>query len=157
MIFTLSNKGRLKIDSRPLKKMHSYRQDAPEKLEAGGVLLGRFIIDSKDKIIDRVTVPMTGDTRARMQFIREEKRHQKIISSVWKKSKVTCNYLGEWHTHPEKYPTPSRQDLKNWKEILSTRIFSSLNLYFVIIGSKETRVWEGNRRTKKFKRLKRQK
>lgn len=155
MIFLLSNKGRLKIDTEPLMRMNTYRQDKSEKPEAGGVLLGRYIKNSKDKIVDRVTVPMIGDKRTRTRFIRGEKMHQKVITSAWEKSNRTCNYLGEWHTHPENSPTPSSQDIKNWKEILSTRTFSSLYLYFVIIGIQEVRVWEGNRRTQKIKRLKR--
>ena len=98
---------------------------------------------------------MIGDKRTRTQFIRGEKMHQRIITSAWKKSNKTSNYLGEWHTHPEKYPSPSSQDFKNWKEILSTRTFSSLYLYFLIVGIKEINIWEGNRRTLKIKQLRR--
>ncbi|MEM1321368.1 MAG: Mov34/MPN/PAD-1 family protein, partial [Bacteroidota bacterium] len=112
-----SNKGRLKINPDPLSRMNTYKQDSPDKTEAGGVLLGRFILDSKDKIIDRVTVPMIGDKRTRTRFLRAEKMHQRIITSAWNKSKGTCHYLGEWHTHPERYPRPSSQDIKNWKEM----------------------------------------
>lgn len=153
MILTLANKGKLKISPLPLTQMTSFRQDDKEKLEAGGVLLGRFIRDSKNIIVDRVTVPMLGDRRGKYEFIRGEKMHQNEISSIWERSNGTCNYLGEWHTHPEMYPSPSRQDIRNWKTILSKRVFSSLCLYFVIVGTEEIVVWEGNRRTEKIKRL----
>lgn len=153
MIVNLSNNGRLKIDKVPLLRMESYRQDTWNKLEAGGVLLGRLIRDSKYIIIDRVTVPMIADKRTRNTFIRNEKIHQNIIDNVWERTKGTCNYLGEWHTHPENYPKPSRQDYRNWENILTTGSFSSLYIYFVIVGIKETRIWEGNRRTKKITRL----
>ncbi|MEM6719180.1 MAG: Mov34/MPN/PAD-1 family protein [Bacteroidota bacterium] len=133
--------------------MKSFIQDTSQKTEAGGVLLGRFIIDSKNIVIDKVTVPMIGDERSRHKFIRGEKMHQRVITNAWKKSIGTCNYLGEWHTHPQEYPTPSSQDIKNWKEILSTRTFSSQYLYFIIIGTKEIRIWEGSKRFLEIKRL----
>jgi len=153
MTVSLSNNGLIKIDSSPLERMEAYQQIDRNSSEGGGVLLGRFILNSKNIVVDKVTVPMIGDKRTRSGFIRGEKMHQRIIESSWRKSEGRCNYLGEWHTHPEMYPTPSGQDIKNWKEILSSRIFSSLYLYFVIVGTRETRIWEGNSRTKKIKRL----
>lgn len=154
MVFKKSNNGILKIGSSPLSTMHSFVQDEDFKDEAGGVLLGRYILNSKDIIIDCVTVPQKKDFRSRFRFNREAKGHQKLISKAWKKSNGTCNYLGEWHTHPEDYPNPSGQDIKNWKEILETRIFSSQYLYFVIVGIEETRVWEGYKRKLRIKRIK---
>ncbi|HEY9178538.1 MAG TPA: Mov34/MPN/PAD-1 family protein [Flavipsychrobacter sp.] len=153
MIVKMTNEGQFKISEETLIRMNQYKQDNHKSLEAGGVLLGRFIKGSKNIIVDGITVPMIGDKRGRTYFIREEKMHQLVINNVWEKSAGTCNYLGEWHTHPESYPTPSDQDIKNWKKILSTRTFSSLYLYFIIVGTKRVGVWEGNRRTGKIKRL----
>jgi len=153
MIVKMTNKGQFKISEEALIRMNQYKQDDYKSLEAGGVLLGRFIKGSKNIIIDQITVPMIGDQRGRTYFIRGEKRHQQIITNIWATSSGTCNYLGEWHTHPESYPTPSDQDIKNWQKILSTRTFSSLYLYFIIVGTQRVRIWEGNRRTGKIKRL----
>lgn len=154
MIVKTSEKGLLKINLEVLKTMTSFRQDNIGKTEAGGVFLGRFILNSNNLVVDKVTIPMADDKRSRYAFIRSEKMHQKIITATWEKSNGTCNYLGEWHTHPESYPTPSKQDIFNWKNILTTGIFSSLYLYFIIIGIKEVRIWDGNRLTKKINRLK---
>jgi len=153
MNLKMTNKGILKISEAPLLRMEEYKQDSRGKDEAGGVLLGRFIKKSKNIVVDRVTVPMIGDRRSRFEFIRNEKVHQRIITSAWNKSGGTINYLGEWHTHPERVPSPSEKDLENWKNILRQGIFSSLYLYFVIVGTKEIRIWEGNRRSEKIKRL----
>lgn len=154
MILVKTNTGRLKLTDETLWRMRSYAQYESDKLEAGGVLLGRLIKDSKDVIVDRVTVPMVGDQRGRHGFVRSEKSHQRVIASAWRKSCGTCHYLGEWHTHPENYPTPSRQDYDNWRNILKNRTFYSFYLYFVIVGLKEIRVWEGNPKSKKIKQLK---
>lgn len=154
MIVNMSNQGKLKIDSDPLKRMKSFEQNSYNKLEAGGVLLGRFISrGSKDIIVDKVTVPMIADKRTRTTFSRNAKIHQRLIDNAWNKTRGTCNYLGEWHTHPENYPKPSSQDYRNWEEILTNGIFPSLYIYFVIVGVKEIRIWEGNQKTKEIIRL----
>lgn len=152
-IFRIENKGRIKICNEVIEIMMNYIQDSDEKLEAGGILLGRFLINSKDIIIDKVTVPMEVDIRERNFYKRDEKKHQKVIDREWRNSKGKCNYLGEWHTHAEKYPTPSNIDLIEWKKKLQNDIFSSRYLYFIIVGNKEIRGWEADRRTFKIKRI----
>ncbi|MFM1999052.1 MAG: hypothetical protein RL204_999 [Bacteroidota bacterium] len=133
--------------------MKEYVQDNSSKHEAGGVLLGRFIISSKNIIVDRVTVPLLGDKRSRTSFFRAAKSHQRVIDNAWLKTQGRINYLGEWHTHPENYPSPSNIDYSDWKRKLKSDVFWSRYLYFIIVGIKEVRVWEGDRRTLKFKQL----
>ncbi len=157
MIFFKEKGGELKLNDEAVQKMLLFVQDEKSKPEGGGVLLGRFLKNSENIIIDRVSVPMIGDVRKRNYFKRAQKRHQKIIDTAWEKSNGTCNYLGEWHTHPENYPTPSWLDKKEWKRKLREDTFDSKNLLFVIVGIKETRIWEGDKVTLKIKRLKRKK
>jgi len=144
-LFLLPNKSHLKITAESLERMERYIQDESQKTEGGGVLLGRFIRYTNNVIVDKVSLPMIGDKRQRHYFKRGEKRHQKVINNAWKKSRGTCNYLGEWHTHPENYPTPSRTDIRGWKEKLKIDKFHGDFLYFVIVGIKTTRLWIGNK------------
>jgi integrative and conjugative element protein (TIGR02256 family) len=153
MTFTLSNKGRIKFDVSAIETMQSYRQVKKEDLEAGGVLLGRFIVDSKNIVMDKVSTPMIGDKRTRYSFARGAKMHQRFIDKEWEQSNGTCHYLGEWHTHPEKFPEPSGKDLSNWITHLKRDAFSSRFLYFAIVGIEEICVWEGDRRTFKIKKI----
>jgi integrative and conjugative element protein (TIGR02256 family) len=155
MKYTASNKGNIKIGEEALQRMSAYMQLEKDHCEAGGVILGRFIRNSKDIVIDKVSVPMIGDKRSRFYFIRGAKMHQRIIDTEWNRSNGTCNYLGEWHTHPEPYPEPSKVDIANWKQRLQEDTFFSRYLYFIIVGQKETYMWEGDRRTLKIKKLKR--
>ena len=154
-IFIMGNGGRLKIDTTAYEKMQPYIQSNPISNEAGGVLMGRLIKNSKDIVLDKVTVPMIGDKRTRYSFLRGWKMHQRLIDYNWEKSEGTCNYLGEWHTHPEKYPSPSQQDLKDWKRKLKEDKYSTRYLYFLIVGINEICLWEGDRRTSKIEKLKR--
>jgi len=153
LVFQLTISAKLKFDTNALARVESFRQHSPSLLEAGGVLLGRFIKDSDNIIIDAVSIPMIGDKRTRNTFKRGAFMHQRVIDWAWLKSKGTCNYLGEWHTHPEKYPTPSLVDWNDWKRKLKEDTFSGRFLYFVIVGIKEICIWQGDREKMKFKKL----
>lgn len=154
MVFSISKSRKLKIDKIPMENMLSYAQDSIDKKEAGGVVLGRFIKDSNDIVIDINTFPMKGDIRTRTRFKRGKRNHQKIIDEIWKESEGTCNYLGEWHTHPEENPTPSTTDMNSWKKILKNDVYTSKHLYFIIIGTKSIGVWEGSSKTLEIKKIK---
>lgn len=150
--FCLKNKGKIKISDSVASTIQSFCQDTVDKHEAGGVLIGRLIADSKNVMVDKVTVPMKGDIRSRYRFVRGHK-HQLILEKEWIDSGGTFHYLGEWHTHPEDYPSPSRIDKDSWKNILRTGVFSTRFLYFVVVGIRHYSIWEGDRRTLKFRRL----
>lgn len=154
IIYELPNGGRLKLPSEVLEQMSKYIQNDRKKNEGGGVILGRFIIETNDIVIDFVTEPMPGDKRSRTRFKRGVKNHQAIIDKYWYISKGTINYLGEWHTHPEPIPNPSFIDVKSWKKMLSHDKFDSHCLYYIIIGTDGIGVWEGDRKALKFIQLK---
>src|SRR6187455_2626964 len=73
MTFMLSNKGHIKLSNSVIEQIRSYEQHKKSDLEAGGVLLGRFVIESKDIVVDTVSVPMRGDERTRYSFHRGAK------------------------------------------------------------------------------------
>ncbi len=117
-------------------------------------MLGRYIIDSQDVVIDMISFPMPGDKATRTTFFRKKKAHQQIIDREWEASNHTCTYLGEWHTHPEPYPSPSSIDDTNWKRKLRDDIVDSDSLFFLIVGTSEMRMWEGHRRSRTISLLK---
>lgn len=149
-----TDKGILKLNAEAVDQMIKYLQLDPKDTEAGGVLLGRFIIDSNDLVVDKVTAPMRGDKRTRYSFERGAKRHQQIIDEEWNATQGTCHYLGEWHTHPEDNPEPSGIDKGNWIRHLKRDTFPNRYLYFLIAGRKEISVWEADRKKLKIKKLK---
>jgi integrative and conjugative element protein (TIGR02256 family) len=141
-IFLYSTGGRFEIGPDAIEVMHSYIQDAPNKIEAGGVLLGRHLLGSADIIVDRVTAPMRGDRGTRYRFRRARRRHQAEIDRVWRESNGTCAYLGEWHTHPVQQSNPSPIDLQDWDRKLRNDQFTQ-PIFFVIVGTHSVGVWEG--------------
>lgn len=154
LVFARSNGGRIKLPAEVIASIHSYVQKDRHKPEGGGVMLGRYIIDSQDIVIDKISFPMPGDRATRTTFFRKKKEHQKIIDREWAASRHTCTYLGEWHTHPEPYPSPSSIDDTNWKRKLRDDIVDSDSLIFLIVGTSEMRMWEGHRRPRMISLLK---
>jgi len=138
--------GRFQIGPAATPVIGRYVQDGLHQSEAGGVLLGRHIRDSRDIIVDRVTTPMQGDRRDRTRYYRARRRHQDAIDRAWRESDETCTYLGEWHTHPEPVPIPSLIDQLTWRRKLVVDQFPGC-LFFVIIGLDAVCVWEGHRRS----------
>jgi|SRR5712692_8642653 len=134
---------RFQISPSAQAMMRQYVQDAPEKAEAGGILLGRHILGTDDIVVDVITTPMLGDRRSPFRFYRARRRHQEVIDRAWRESGGTCTYLGEWHTHPELRPAPSLLDRLGWQRKLLVDRFTE-PIFFVIVGISETRVWEGH-------------
>lgn len=153
LVFKKPDGGIFKIDHVPLQKIREYLQVDKEKNEAGGVLLGRHIIDSNDIVVDDITTPMQNDVRRRHYFLRLRENHQMVVTEKWIKSNGTCNYLGEWHTHPDSLPTPSLVDIREWIRLLKSTRFDGENLYFIISGTMKIKVWEGNRANSTIKQL----
>lgn len=120
--------------------MSRYVQHSSEP-EAGGVLLGRRLLDSMDVLVDSVTTPFPSDIQKRRAFVRNAIGHQDAVDSAWEESHGTTVYLGEWHTHPQPRPEPSRTDLGDWRRKSEEDSYKQ-GLFFVIIGSEEIGVWE---------------
>jgi integrative and conjugative element protein (TIGR02256 family) len=145
--------NKIKLGPLALAGMNAFIQNESKKTEAGGILLGRFLIGNNDVIVDHITVPLAGDKRSRFHFFRSKQAHQKRISEAWASSDGTCNYLGEWHTHPEDDPHPSVHDLAGWKKKLKLDQFDSEFLIFVIVGRGRVSAWKGRRVDTHFEKL----
>lgn len=136
--------GSIEIGTKALQRLEKYRE-AEE--EGGGVLLGRYIRGTQDIVVDEITEPQPSDKRSLFAFLRDALAHQRIIDWFWKQSSGTTNYLGEWHSHPEDNPTPSAQDLKDWRRKLREDTVDAESTHFIIVGKKEIVVYEGCKKT----------
>jgi hypothetical protein len=153
MIFRRAQQGTITITKEVLTIFDRYRQHNFKDHEAGGILLGRFIKDSLDIVVDVATEPSQGDITSRFSFFRSQKRTQTLVDQVWLQSNGTQNYLGEWHTHPERYPSPSRIDLKNWHRIVIKAQYEQDSLLFIIVGQEMICLWELSKISKELIQL----
>lgn len=147
------NGGRLKIGNQAVASMQTFVQDACWQAEAGGILIGRHIVDTPDVVVDSVTIPMPGDSRGRWWFYRHGRGHQQEMDNAWRESCGTCTYLGEWHTHPQPLPSPSCIDMYGWRRKLNAGDYEGDSLFFLIVGTQAVRVWEGEAISLHFARI----
>ncbi|WP_083634754.1 Mov34/MPN/PAD-1 family protein [Desulfovibrio sp. DV] len=142
LIYPMLHCGRLNISEEVTNKLFPWRQLNSLDREAGGLLLGRHLIDSPNIIIDDITAPLECDKRSRFSFFRSLS-HNLIAKGQWLSSGKTCITLGTWHSHPEVYPEPSLQDWNDWKKVLRKGRYPSPFLFFLILGIESVRVWQG--------------
>lgn len=153
MKFRRPNGGVIAFSEAALIVMHKHCQLETTAAESGGILLGRFINETDDVVIDEAMTPTWSDQRSRFFFRRARRPAQMRVNATWAESAHTRNYLGEWHTHPEDDPVPSEQDLRNWRHIGQAAQYEQTYLIFVIVGRKRTRGWEWDKVSKSLWQL----
>ena len=131
---------RLNLTRRVLETFGTHRQSSASDLEAGGVLLARF--DLPNVIIEEVTAPCSKDCRSRLAFVADQASRKKAVSRAYKKG---LHFIGEWHTHPQTYPTPSARDLRSMNELFVKSRHELNFLVMIIVGNEtpELSLWTG--------------
>ena len=118
---------------------HAHRQTAADAAESFGVLMGTTSVDRREAWIQSVTTPMARDRRTRLAFALRDSGHQRAVRRKFARSGGRTIYLGTWHTHPERTPTPSRIDRDDWLACL--RANPGRPLIFVLVGTGQVRVF----------------
>jgi integrative and conjugative element protein (TIGR02256 family) len=128
--------GFIIVTSSVLRQINQYRQIAVPDVEAGGILLGA----RRGRHIDITfaTTPKLGDRRSRVSFHRFSSFHQSFAVRAWRRFGRRLDYVGEWHTHLERNPSPSPIDRMEWAKLMRSR---KSDLVFMILGV--SGVWLG--------------
>lgn len=111
-------------------------QQKHREAESGGILVGEIYPESSKIIVKKAIVSLKA--KRTLYGIRiDMEEMQSKLDFERKESGYTYYYLGNWHTHPEPYPTPSWTDKwtyrKNTKEVELVSNF----ILFTIIGNAE--------------------
>jgi len=133
MIITLE-KYELLLHAGPLSILEQFTQHKRHAPEAGGIILGKLIHGQIN--ILKLSVPTDLDRSSRMNFERNKLSAQIILDYEFHNSGGQLIYLGEWHTHPEPFPSPSIVDLGMLKHQFS---HNKLNTDFLILLIKGTK------------------
>ena len=123
----------LVLHTQPRDILEKFTQYNRKDLEAGGILLGKIINDEIN--ILKVSVPTSLDRASRTNFERNKVSAQIILDYEFYNSNGQLTYLGEWHTHPERYPTPSYTDLHMLKDQFKNNKLHTNFLLLVIKGT----------------------
>lgn len=145
MRFLRPASGELRLSPTAILAMQEHIQRHCWSPEAGGVLLGRLLVDGDIVVVDDVTVPGPHDRRGRFRFLRAKGPSQVAVNEAWGRSGGEINYLGEWHTHPEDEPTPSWHDRGEWRRLVAIQTYEQASLFFVIVGRRTISAWELSR------------
>lgn len=145
LVFRVTPRQRLIIVGPAIEQMQAFGQHNHGDSEAGGVVLGRHLLDSHDVVVDEVSTPQSSDRRSRFGFFRSFK-HQQVARKRWLEENSTSAYLGLWHTHPEGDPTPSDVDQRDWRQAVAGDIYEGNRLFFPIVGTRFIRIWTLSRR-----------
>lgn len=129
-----------RIDNSVLAVMEEHIQADLATPESGGILIGEYRGPHLNVV--KITTPSQGDLQSRFRFFRKSKSHQIIALQNWKASSSTQTFVGDWHTHAEKHPSPSIIDLNDWRKKLPNRI-----MILVIQGqiSRWYGIWDGKK------------
>ncbi len=109
----------LVIQDKVLEVLARYAQVDVCAPESGGILLG-YVREPHLEILE-ATEPTRWDKRLRSFFDRSAQGHHERAQRRWTESEGLVRYIGEWHTHPEDYPTPSYIDRSGWVHLAKKR------------------------------------
>ncbi|UWS28927.1 CBASS system CD-NTase/cGAS isopeptidase Cap3 [Erwinia pyrifoliae] len=137
LVFIDNSDNHVVIMSEVVQLLNSYRQTHYASTEAGGVLIGER--RGQHIVITNISEPGPGDIRSRNQVERKGDHHQQKVDELFHQSDGFLVYLGEWHTHPEDFPQPSRTDIKSWMsglKAMETKVMLIMGRKGVWVGKK---------------------
>lgn len=127
----------LNFDAAVLSVFAKHIQRRHQDCEAGGVLVGT--VHEAGLLVAEASEPTGRDVRRQYFFERMPFRHRALARSRWRSSAGTMRYLGEWHTHPQDYPTPSALDRTQWV-LLARKRADGRPMLAVIVGRRSLHV-----------------
>jgi integrative and conjugative element protein (TIGR02256 family) len=113
-----------------LDAFYNFRQIHDES-EAGGLLFAKF--DFPTIRIAAATTPHKTDQRWKTLFVPNRFLQRLTINTHFKKGD---HFVGEWHTHPEPNPTPSKLDVKSMREAFLKSNHELNYFIMVIVGNR---------------------
>lgn len=112
-----------------LNVFDTHRQKGYFSKEAGGQLFAK--IDKDVWQVQAATGPKPSDRRGRFHFWPDRRAEQNEIDEYFSSG---LEYVGDWHTHPEKVPTPSHSDIRSIENVVRESTFYTPGLLLCIVG-----------------------
>ncbi len=119
----------LRLEKSIISHLEKYKQRTLFSLEAGGQLFG--LVTPNEVSVKRATGPYPRDVRSRHNYRSNLISAQREIAL---QAKCGLLYLGEWHTHPEDYPSPSDEDLVALSALFAKSRLNTSSIILVIRG-----------------------
>lgn len=121
----------IEIKEEVYEQLKGYAQH--EGNELCGVLTGSQI-DEKTFRISKVSPPCVA-SNSKCGCVRDVAKANEFIEQDYIDSEQTRVYIGEWHTHPESFPTPSQVDICSIVDSFNTAKRVLPFLIMMIVGT----------------------
>ena len=128
LVYELPNSELLLIDGEVVCYL-SQKKQRRFQFEKGGILFAHF--EDGKTIVSLATGPYKKDFRHPFQYQVHKESAQKDIENKFKQG---LHYIGEWHTHPQKIPKPSLQDLDTIKSCYNHSKHELDFMVLIIVG-----------------------
>ncbi len=122
----------LELSNSVIAHLTKYQQLNEHQPEAGGQLFGHFKDDTT--VVIKATGPRKSDRRQRFSFRPNRKAERLEVFWLHRKG---FHYVGDWHTHPQKIPTPSATDIESMTDSFSKSKHQLTGFTMVIVGTAE--------------------
>lgn len=127
----LTTKKLIILTNEVLEHFNQHRQIGANSKELGGQLFAKF--EEERIVIAKATGPRATDKRGRFSFTPSRKAEQREINNMFSEG---LHYVGDWHTHPEKKPSPSRTDINSMSECFLKSKHELDSFILIIVGQK---------------------
>jgi integrative and conjugative element protein (TIGR02256 family) len=85
-------------------------------------------------VVEEATGPRPTDRRTRTSYVPDRAAEQREIDSRYAGG---LHYVGDWHTHPEMFPSPSCLDIASISESVRKSIHALNGFVLMIVGQAE--------------------
>ncbi len=120
------------FSSEVVKHFVDHRQQGKIKTEIGGQLFAEFV---KNEVrVVRTTGPNATDKRGWAWFKPDQRKQNIEIKQLFEDG---LHFVGDWHTHPEREPSPSSWDLESMEDCFKKSRHQLKAFVMVIIGRAE--------------------
>ena len=107
-----------------------HQQDRPDQAEAGGQLFATFSCGVIRVV--RATGPRSSDQRSLFRFVPNRMAERREIKRLFRSG---LHYVGDWHTHPQQVPAPSRTDIANITDTFRKSRHGLAGFLLIIVGT----------------------
>ena len=129
--YSIGNSGQTLIfTDAVLTHFDHHRQVTPQSKETGGQLFAQF--DGNKIDIVRATAPRRKDGKTLRTFVPNRLAERREIRRLFKSG---LHYVGDWHTHPEPHPGPSKTDIESFQDMFRKSHHKLASFVMVIVGT----------------------
>ena len=129
-------KLRVTLHSSVVEYLFRQRQRTIRCKERAGQLFGS--IDGGDMLVVEATGPRRGERRTRTSYDIRRSSAQREIDVRYKKG---LHFLGDWHTHSVRDPSPSFQDIDSMTKLYVTSRHELYAIVMLIVGTSDPKTW----------------